>query len=391
MKYVVCDITGRTLNYDKALCEAINEEVDGDEVELWSPQIIKPTIKLRSFISFVPNKYRNRSGIVFRLLKVVDTLLAYMSILYRVFIFKPEVFHLQWFPFLSLGTRGAGIDLFFLRMIKYLSPNTLFVFTIHNICPHSMKESEIASYNPVFIRGLKIFDHFVVHTKKTKEEIVGEMEIESGKISVVHHGIFVPKDFHFTPLSYSKEQLNIIMYGNQNWYKGTDILVESLKYLDERTIRKCKITICGAISKDYLAELKEKDSGSFINWIPNFVEDNILYDNINKSDLIVLPYRRISQSGVLLLALSTNRLIATSDLPTFKETLDGFDDELFFKSEDAKDLARLLELYVNQKVDIASIQNSIKSLNQQYSWSNSAKDTLLMYKKQIDAKNSRRL
>ena len=165
--------------------------------------------------------------------------------------------------------------------------------------------------------------------------------------------------------------------------KGTDIFVKSLCYLEESIKNYLHVTICGAISKDYLRELQSIETGINIAWIPRFIEDELLYNQINESDIIVLPYRRISQSGVLLLALATNRFIITSDLPTFKETLKGFQDDLFFKTENPKDLARVIGLYANNEVDTNIVHKNIKKLQNLYSWSQSAKETLIIYKKLV--------
>ena len=381
MKIIVCDITGRTLNYDVALCQAINNEVAGpDSIELWTTCTQKYPIKTKKFCSIVPLRYRNSASIIIRLFKVIDTLGAYITSIVRIFVLKPSIFHLQWFPFLSLGTKGAVMDIAFIKLIKLVSPKTKLVYTIHNICPHSMKEEKRAHYNPVFSKGLSYFDHYIVHTERTRSDVCSIFNLDKRHVTTIYHGVFVPEGFCFSPLSLKKGKINIIMYGNQNWYKGTDILVDSLNYLDDYSKEVCHFTICGSIDKNYLLELQNKTNGRFINWIPNYLSDSDLYEAINQADIIVLPYRRISQSGVLLLALSTNRLIITSDLPTFKETLNGIEDRLFFKSEDPLDLARVIGLYANGKVDIDSLRFSLKKLKALYSWENSAKNTVALYK-----------
>ena len=381
MKIIVCDITGRTLNYDVALCQAINNEVGGpDSIELWTTSSQKYPVKTKKFCSIVPSRYRNSASIIVRFLKVIDTLGAYITSIIRLFFLKPSIFHLQWFPFLSLGTRGAMMDIVFIKLIKLVSPKTKLVYTIHNICPHSMKEEKRAHYNPVFSKGLSYFDHYIVHTERTRSDVCSVFNIDERRVTTIYHGVFVPDGFCFSPLSLKRDEINIIMYGNQNWYKGTDILVDSLQFLDDHSKNVCHFTICGSIDKKYLLELQNKTCGKFIDWIPHYLSDSDLYDAINQADIIVLPYRRISQSGVLLLALSTNRLIITSDLPTFKETLIGIEDHLFFKSEDPLDLARVIGLYANEKVDVENIRYSLEKLKALYSWEYSAKKTVALYK-----------
>lgn len=380
MKIVICDITGRTLNYDFALFESIQEIVESEKLQLWVPKCGNRKSGVKSFFTLVPSKYRNSSNVFFRFLKVIDTFFAYFVICIRMVLQKPDVFHLQWFPFISLGLKGAFVDITFIRLVKALSPRTKMFFTIHNVCPHGMMENERKSYNPTFEKALSFFDHFIVHTENTKRDVCRDLNLSEESVSVVYHGVFTPKGVNFSPVDLRSDEIRIIMYGNQNWYKGTDLLVKSFNYLSESVKQKLKVTICGAISTSYFSECKSFENDVNINWIPRFIDDDTLYENINNADVIVLPYRRISQSGVLLLAIATKRFIITSDLDNFKETLNGFPDELFFKADDPKDLARVITMYSENQVNEEDIIARISSLNLLYSWGRSANMTFQLYK-----------
>ena len=92
-----------------------------------------------------------------------------------------------------------------------------------------------------------------------------------------------------------------------------------------------------------------------------------------------MPYRNISQSGVLLLALSYRKPILTSDLSSFKETLHGYPDDYFFKREDTQSLADMLTRFVNGDIDKKMLCGIIDTLNNKYSWKETAKATLRAY------------
>ena len=120
---------------------------------------------------------------------------------------------------------------------------------------------------------------------------------------------------------------------------------------------------------DYLKTLQEKAVGLDIKFIPKFVPDDVLNGIILESDVIVLPYREISQSGVLLLALYFERPIICSGLPSFKETLEGYNSHLFFEKDSPKDLARVIAGMVSEpNLDATDVQ----SLKKKYSWENIA-------------------
>ena len=89
----------------------------------------------------------------------------------------------------------------------------------------------------------------------------------------------------------------------QTYYKGTDILVDAVNLLPAEYSEKIETRIVGGVGESYLQELKGKDSNSLIHWKSYFLSNDELYEEINNSDVLVLPYREISQSGVLLLSI----------------------------------------------------------------------------------------
>lgn len=381
MRYIICDITGRTINYDVALCEAINKELAAsDKIELWSAGLEgRHEIRVRKFISCVPKKIRSISHPITRILKAFDSICAYIKIIFYITFHKVNVFHLQWFPFLSLGLMGSNIDIIFIRLFKFISPRTKLIFTIHNVCPHGMEDRDIPIYNKTFSNALRLFDEFVVHTESTREYVVSLLGLNESKVHVIYHGIFKPNDFEFTPINIERENVRIIMYGFQSYYKGTDVFLKALSLIKEEYKAKIKVSICGAFSDEYYQTCTCIDTGIDIKWMPRFLSDKELYENINEANVIILPYRRISQSGVLLLALNTRRYIIASDMPSFIETLKGFPKESFFKSEDVKDLARVINAYCEKQIDFERIKESIEDLNVLYSWQHSAINTINLY------------
>lgn len=381
MKYIICDITGRTINYDVALCKAINRELSvSDKVEFWAAGLEgESEFKVLKFFSCVPKKIRSISHPTTKVLKAFDSICAYLRIFLHIAFRKIDVFHLQWFPFLSLGLTGANIDIRLISLLRFVSPKTKFVFTIHNVCPHGMKDRDVLIYNKTFSNALQLFDEYVVHTESTKDYVVSMLGLKEGNVHVIYHGIFKPSDFEFSPVNIEREDIKIVMYGFQSYYKGTDVLVKALSLIKNEYKDKIKVSICGAFSDDYYKTCTSIDTGVDIQWIPRFLSDKELYENIDGANVIVLPYRRISQSGVLLLALNTRRYIIASELPSFKETLKGFPNETFFKSEDANDLARVINAYCEKQIDFEIIKQSIEDLNVLYSWERSAIDTINLY------------
>lgn len=372
MKVILLYISGKVVNYDLALFDAIKKEVKDDSVWFLAPGY--------GLLSLIPKKWKYSENIVKRLVKVAEGLLNYAFTCIKVACSKPDVLHMQWLPFMEF----VGWEIPILKCLKWLSPKTRLVLTIHNVYPHDMNDVHKMAYNERFRKACSLLDAFIVHTKISKEDVIREFGLNADKVHVCCHGVFEPKGIKIST-DYRKDGiLHILQFGGQSYYKGTDLLVDAVCGLDEEIKKQIETHIVGGISLSFLTELNAKDIDSIITWKAYFLTDEELYQEINAADLIVLPYRNISQSGVLLLSIFFGKLIICSDLPSFKEKMqggegDGLDDCLFFKSEEANSLRELLKKYIDGSIDEEAVRKRIMHLKSQYSWQSAAKATVKVY------------
>jgi glycosyltransferase involved in cell wall biosynthesis len=73
-----------------------------------------------------------------------------------------------------------------------------------------------------------------------------------------------------------------------------------------------------------------------------YVPDDMASAYYAAADIVVLPYRRIYQSGVLLMAMSYARTVVVSDLPGMTEVITDGENGYVFNSESKDDLAQVL-------------------------------------------------
>lgn len=374
MNYLMVDISGKVLNYDVALCEAMFRNMSkNDRLKLFAANIdsLKIECPSKKMLSLVPKFLRNSENKVKRGVKALEGIVNYLYLLMYLLFYHVDVLHLQWLPFLEI----CSIEKFFLKLIHFFSPKTKYILTVHNLYPHNFSDNQKKSYRKRFDGIENLFDTFILHLECSKVEFCDQFGVASNRVKVVHHGIFVPKDVEIVP-HVRGEKINLIMYGNQSYYKGTDVFVDALNFLSEESKQKVHATIVGEIKNEFYQKLKQKTKALDVKWIPEFVPDNVLYKKIMESDVIVIPYREISQSGVLLLALSFKRLIVASNLPSFKETLEGFSADMFFENGNAKSLAKVIEHIISQPMKLDEHAAFFEKLIGKYSWNNIAKKYL---------------
>lgn len=384
MKIFVIDISGKVIKYDITLCETIQKQLNEESsITFLSPLYEEqPRCRTVRLTNIVPKKYKNGEYLWKRALKLLELIANYIFVICYVARQKPDVVHFQWFPLLEVCS-GEHLAV---RIMRMISKRTKMVLTIHNVFPHVLTDVKKKNYVERSTDINRLMDAFVVHTEDTKAEVEREFNISGDRIYVVHHGIFIPDNYKPRKNEINPSAVKFIMYGNLTDYKGVDIFVEAIKEMPESYRNRIHGVIAGEmINKSLCKKLQQESHNLNIEWFPYFLPEQELYEKIDNSNVIVLPYRHISQSGVLLLALSFHRFIIASDLPAFKETLRGFTDDMFFESANSHDLAKLMMRYVDGDVDTAKQAKVVEDLNCKYSWDLSAKKTMDLYRKIIEA------
>lgn len=378
MRIAILDITGRTADkYDLYLCRALAKQGNDDVISLITtlrPNIVEPYNYVQ-LLRLVPKKYSGSVSRIKRILRGIETTINYLYLVIYLKVTKTDVLHVQWLPFIDV----SSLDLFYLRIIKLFNRNLRVFLTVHNIYPHDYPVENRPKYKERFIKVDKYINGYFVHLNSTKNELRDEFTVPEDKIHITYHGIFTNNISCAKSERKNKEIKQIILYGYQYEYKGADILIKALSLLPDAYLQRTKTIIIGKTEPYYYDMYKDELGKLNIEWITDYVSDEKLNSSIINSDLILLPYRRISQSGALLLALSYHKPIITSDLPSFRETMDGYPDDFFFKTESTEALAKILMRYLDGELDETLMCSVIDNLNQKYSWEETAKSTLRAY------------
>lgn len=366
MKVFVIDISGRVTNYDIALYNSLVKCIPDNEVKLIMADVpkTKRDNNIINLINLIPPRYKCSENTIKRFFKAIEVILNYIYIIFYCKYHHPDIIHFQWLPFLEI----CSLEMPILQTIRILNPNCKMILTIHNVYPHNFNDVKKQKYKQRFLKISKLFNGFIVHTKQSKHEVVDIFNINEKAVRVVHHGIFEPNLNGLSSERTKSKEYRLISYGLQDSYKGTDILLDAISLLPKEFKDKVELSIIGRGNASFISILKEKGKNLNVKWKLYFVDDKTLFQDISDSDAIVLPYRSISQSGVLLLAMYFNKPIICSDLPAFKETLEGYPEELFFKSGDPASLKEIIMQQLSKGVDKKILLSSLEHLRSKYSW-----------------------
>ncbi len=310
--------------------------------------------------------------------KTISYLLSLTKLFFLIISKKPGIIHIQWIKLYS-------VELFYYKLIKLISPSLKIIFTAHNLLPHNTGDK----FKPIFTKFYTLCDEIIVHTVLSKDEMVRIFNIPESKIHVVRHGIF--------KVNYNKEDLNkqiehfsnkydlksktiISALGNISKYKGTDLLIDAWKG-SNKLHDNYHLIVAGKGNLDEINISEPLPNATIIN---RFLTDYEFLALIKLTDLLVLPYREISQSGLLLTALGERVPILVSQVGGLTEPFDiakiGWQ---LPKGFSPFELANILENIVDNKDTITEIKNNENAWNkidESYNWVKIGQKTFDIYK-----------
>ena len=299
-----------------------------------------------------------------------------------------KLFHILWFRKFPSVERTL-LNVYFKTLGKKL------VFTAHNVDDQA-RNGKTSLANKLSLRFLyNIVDHILVHTPKMKLELIKEFGIAEEKITVVPHGINdVIPEAKVTRLE-AKQQLGfglhekiLLFFGNIAPYKGLEDLIRALAALIEED--QFRLVIAGPV--------KDKGCEGYWRELEKMIKDLRLSDYVQKevrlipdedvgvffkaSDVLVLPYKRIYQSAVLLLSYRQGLPVIAADVGSLREDIVEGQTGLIFRAGDPADLAAKIRTYFASDLfrDLESNGQRIREYgDNRFSWEKNVDSTFAVY------------
>jgi glycosyltransferase involved in cell wall biosynthesis len=179
----------------------------------------------------------------------------------------------------------------------------------------------------------------------------------------------------------------MLFFGNIAPYKGLEYLTSAFAELLNED-RSYRLIIAGRLkgSEGYWKQIQNGIARSGIcdrvikriEYIPD--EETELF--FKAADVLILPYVRVFQSGVLFLGYSFGLPAIASDVGTLKEEIIEGQTGFVFNPQDSSDLASKIDKYFNSELfrDLESRRPEIKNYaNERYSWDKVAAITTAIY------------
>jgi glycosyltransferase involved in cell wall biosynthesis len=231
-------------------------------------------------------------------------------------------------------------------------------------------------------------DKIIVHNKYSLDQ--AKNIVTSLKICVIKHGNYIPFIQKSKNNSKSKDgsKLKILFFGQIKKVKGLDLILTALGLLKQRGITKFELTIAGKLWKDNFTTYKSIINKYnlldhiilHIGYVPNEKVDYYFED----CDIVILPYLKVYQSGVLLKAMSYKKAVLVSDLCPFTEIIKDGQNGYVFKAGDIHSLCEKLIYIMNNINELNKIGNeAYEYVKTNHDWMTIAEEVFNLYKKML--------
>jgi len=301
---------------------------------------------------------------------------------------QPKIFHILWNNKFQFFDRTV-------LMLYYRLLGKKVVFTAHNVNA-GKRDLNDSLLNRLTLRAqYRLADHIFVHTAKMKDELLEEFGVREGRVTVIPFGInnSVP-DTELTTgearrrLGIQPGEKTILFFGSIRPYKGLDSLVAAFRQL-ATCHQEVRLMIAGKPHEDaemHWAQIQEQIAGDAnrerITATAQYIPDSDTEVYFKASDVLVLPYKHVFQSGVLFLAYSFGLPVIATDVGSIAEDLVPGRTGFLCRPGDPADLARAIEEYFDSDLfdNLARRRPEIKQFaSERHSWDGIAGTTQKQY------------
>jgi D-inositol-3-phosphate glycosyltransferase len=322
--------------------------------------------------------------------KVLRALRYYVRLVIYVARTDAKLLHILWF-YRSPYIERTLLNTYFKILAKKL------VFTAHNIDDQA-RDGKGTLANRVSLRFLyRIVDHILVHTPKMKLQLVEEFGIAEEKVTIVPLGIndvipesYVSRKEARTQLGLSVNEKILLFFGNIAPYKGLEDPIRALAILIGQD-DQCRLVIAGPVkNKDcegYWREMEELIEdlrlSHYVRKQIGFIPDEDVGVLFKAADVSVLPYKRIYQSGVLLLSYRQGLPVIAADVGSLREDIVEGQTGYLYKAGDPADLAATIRRYFASDLfrELESRSRHIRAYgDERFSWEKNVERTYAVYK-----------
>jgi len=155
-------------------------------------------------------------------------------------------------------------------------------------------------------------------------------------------------------LGFNKDSIVLLFFGYVRKYKGLDILIEAFpKILSD--IPETRLLIVGEFYDKpdlYLDQIKKLDIEDKVKVVNEFVPNEDVAKYYEVSDVVILPYRSATQSGILNVAYGFNKPVIVTDVGGLAEFVDESKTGFVVEPDSPNAIREGVKNFINAKNEV---------------------------------------
>jgi glycosyltransferase involved in cell wall biosynthesis len=155
-------------------------------------------------------------------------------------------------------------------------------------------------------------------------------------------------------LGFNKDSIVLLFFGYVRKYKGLDILIEAFQRILAE-IPKARLLIVGEFYDKpglYLDQIKKLGIEDKVKVVNEFVPNEEVAKYYEVSDVVILPYRSATQSGILNVAYGFNKPVIVTDVGGLAEFVDEGKTGFVVKPNSPDAIVEGVKNLINIKIEV---------------------------------------
>jgi glycosyltransferase involved in cell wall biosynthesis len=279
----------------------------------------------------------------------------------KIIEFQPDLVVIHyWMPFFALALRKISVSL-------KKKINVKIIVICHNLVPH-----ENRVFNQLFTKYLmKKVDRFVVMSESVKLDLL--KIIPNAKYKLTPHPIYnifgktIDKEIARKNLDINAK--NVILYfGLIREYKGLDILLKSIPKIKQELDDFIVIVAgeCYEKTEKYYAIVENFKIQDSVDFRFKFISDDEVSEYFSATDIVALPYRTATQSGITQIAYNFDRPVVISDVGGLAEIVPNGKTGYVVKPDSNEFAIAIIKYFKEDKFE--EFSENIRVHKQLFSW-----------------------
>ncbi|MDL2241775.1 glycosyltransferase [Bacteroidales bacterium OttesenSCG-928-L03] len=239
---------------------------------------------------------------------------SYQKTLKEIRAFAPDVLIIAyWMSFFSPA---------YTYIARRIKKETRVIALVHNAIPHEPRFFD----KPMAKRFFRHVDQFIAMSEGVKSDILSmrpDADILFHPHPLYdHYGEKINQKEALTQLGLDPERKTLLFFGLIRDYKGLDLLIDAFGQLDDSYQLIIAGESYGSFDK-YEKQIDALPNKERIKQMIHYISEKDVPGLFSAADLLVLPYRSATQSGVIPLAYHYELPVVATDVGGLEETIIG--------------------------------------------------------------------